>query len=325
MFLLLAFWLLFKILENPRWWLLFGGICGLALITKYTSLVIFPILALYFIIYRYRFWREKYFWYSLIIFIVITAPSWLYNIFLYRATGHFDFQISAFLGQDVPQWSFRLGRELTGGLGRRFTNFWLALFYADSPVFNFLALVSLLYTGWQAVKNKMSALILLTSTTMIFFLWFLVIGSTYRFVIMIIPFLILLIANLFQNLMKRHYNLFLVCFMVFLVAELLFSVNSFFIPAFWGKENITYAKVSSEEKNFGFNELDNYLDDLLKGRYTNFVGEPDYVFLQKLPEEHIDKVKQSGGKPLSIIIVYEDDLNFLLVLSVLNLWLYYEG
>ncbi len=322
---LLIIWLWLKAVEDKRYWLWCGIAIGLGILTKYTILIVFPILFLHAIIFKIKAYKERYFWAGIAAIFIISSPVWLYNIFLYKTRGHFDFQISAAFGQYVPEWSFRMGRELAGGFGRKFFNFWIALRDANSPVFNFLAAFTFLYGCWLAFKKKSRQLLFLICATLLFFCWFLVIGSTYRFVVMIIPFLILLIANLFQNLMARQYKIFIVCLTVFVSAEFLFSVNSFLTPDSFGKENITYAKVNSEEKIFGFNELDDYLSNLLKDQYTNFVGEPDYAFLQKLPIEHIDKMKRGGAQPTSIIIVYDDNLNFLSTLWVLSRRLYYEG
>lgn len=322
---LLIIWLWLKAIENKKYLLWCGVAIGVGILTKYTILIIFPILFLHALIFKIKAHKEKYFWAGLVAVLVVSAPVWLYNIFLYKTRGHFDFQISAALGQQVPEWSFRMGRELAGGVGRRFANFWLALRDGNSTIFNLLAAIAFLSGCWRAFKNNARQSLFLIGVLVLLFCWFMVIGSTYRFVVMIIPFIILLSADMFEDIIEHRKKIFFACLIMFVIVESAFSINSFLLQASFGKENTAYAKINSEEKNFGFNELDDYLDNLLKGQYTNFMGEPDYIFLQKLPVEYIDKMKRAGAKPASIIIVYDDNLNFLSTLWVLNRRLYYEG
>lgn len=316
--LLLALWLLLKTKDDARWWLLVGAAIGLGVIIKYTIAIIVPIVIWYCLVYRIPAHTEKYFWYGVLALVVISAPSWLYNLMLYRAFGHFDFQISGFLGQEVPAWQFRMGRAQVGGLMDRFKNFFLALYFGNSQWFNAASGASMAVVLWTAVKQKNREHQFLFGATMLVYLWFFVIGSTYRFVAMIVPFLILGIASVFFGAAGRHRTpVLLAASGFFLFAELVFSFNTFFVDPPKGKENLSYAKISEETKAVGFNALDAYLDQLFAGRVSALFGSPAYDFLTEIQQRRIGAAKVRGAAPYSVFLIYDHDMNF-----VANLWIF---
>ncbi len=367
--LLLALWFLLHVKEKPQYWLWLGAATGLSLFTKYTTLIIFPIIALYLFIASHKLssrpsrgewrdlgdnpdslrqaqgrlstslryarndknvplslWREKYFWYGIVLFFLFFSPVWLYNIMLYRATGHFDFQISAALGQDVPAWAFRMGRSQVGGLFDRFINFFRALWYTNSPVFNIATALSLITLSSMGIRRKNKTILFVLGSTFIMYLWFFIIGSTYRFVVMIIPLFVLIIAYALQhnannanlmpipacrqagtNIRRIDINS-LIGIIIFL--ELLFSINSFLLSRSMGWQNFTYAKLNEETQNYGFNQLNDYLEQTLRGKVSALFGQPEYQFLTDLQTKNIAKLKDGGATPTALIIIYDNDINF---------------
>lgn len=325
MLILLAFWLWLKITDNKKYWLWLGLICGLGIITKYTFIIIFPLLIWHALIYKNKFYKNSGFWWCLLIIFIVTTPTWLYNLMLYNTRGHFDFQISAMLGQHVPEWTFRMGRVLAGNTSTKLSNFFLALNHGNSIWFNSLSAFSFLslFYFWKKTKEKIYSFLI--GTCILFFGWFIIIGSTYRFVIMIVPWLVLGIAALFSHWQKKHKLSLYIFIALFSVAELFYSINSFLIITSVGTENIAYAKINVETQNFGFNQLGLYLDKTLCGYYSLYMGQPEYDFLTQLAETHIENMKTKNIPPIGVFIVYDKRLNFLASLWTLDRRMYYEG
>lgn len=311
---LLALWLAMKAKDDARYWVAVGATIGLGIITKYTIAIVIPMIALSCIISHLSPLKNRYFWYGVGVMMLISLPSWLYNMMLYRQFGHFDFQISGFLGQDVAQWQYRMGRAQVGGLGDRFRNFFLALYYANSIWFNIAAAISCIFVSYISIKKKNPQTIFLFGATLFMYLWFFIIGSTYRFVVMIIPFLILGISYFFSRSTRRISYAVLPAF---LLAELLFSVNTFFLHPSIGRQTIAYAKISEETQNYGFNELDAHINHFLAGRVSALFGQPAYQFLTDLQTKNIATLKAKGARPYPVLIIYDHDINF-----VANLWLF---
>ena len=324
---MLTLWLVMKAREDdPRWWLAAGASLGLGIITKYSILIIVPVILWYALVYRWKFYRARAFWLGCLAVFLIMTPSWLYNLKLYQARGHFDFQISAFLSQAVPEWSVRFGRSLTGGPKDRAINFFRALHQGGSPVFNGLALVGVLGGIAALWKRRDKAALFLLGTIILFFLWFLVIGSTYRFVVMVVPVLALLIARFISHFPFpiSHY-LSLITLVIFLLFELFYSTNSFLLKQPIGRVNITYAQVNEETQNFGFNQLEDYLRNLLAGKMPKFAGTPEYQFIVAEQTDARARFKRAGREPYPVLIIYEKDLNFLASLWIFTRRLIYEG
>lgn len=324
--LLLIIWLWLKAIEDARYWFWCGIVIGLGILTKYTILIIFPILFLHALLFKIRVYKEKYFWAGLLAILIVSSPVWLYNIFLYKTRGHFDFQISAALNQYVPEWSFRLGRLQAGSLEDRFNNFFVSITSAQSIWFNVACLLSFAYLAVVYLRTKEKKILFLAGTIWLFFLWFLVTGSALRFVVMVVPFLVLLVSLFFERLYINSNRIFIgLLALIFVFLELLFSFNSFMLPQSWGIKNVAYAGANVEMQNFGFNQLDVYLDELLNNKYTYFLGTPEYNFLNQFPDDYIAKMKLAGSDSLPIIIVFDKNLNFLSSLWVFDRRLYYQG
>lgn len=325
MLLLLAFLLWLKIADDKKYWRWLGVVCGLGIITKYTFIIIFPLLVWHALMHKNKFYKTGGFWWCLLIIFIVATPTWLYNLMLYSARGHFDFQISALLGQEVPEWTFRMGRVLAGNTATKISNFFLALNHGNSIWFNALAVVSVLslFYFWKKTKEKIYPFLI--GVYILFFGWFLVIGSTYRFVIMVVPWMILGVAALFANWQKKHKLSLYIFITLFILAEIIYSANSFLTNKSIGPKNIAYAEINAETQNFGFNQLEQYLNKTLGGYYSLYMGEPEYDFLTQLAETHIEKMKDKNTPPLGVFIIYDKCLNFLASLWTLDKRMYYEG
>ncbi len=371
-FLLLTLLLWMLAIERGKWWLwtLWGVSLGLGVLTKYTSIIIVPILVLHALLFRGREeslisriffflavgqkrskgtarpvsslrknnilfdygkqgrlhgYRRRGFWCGICAIVVITSPIWLYNLLLYRAFGHFDFQLSALFGQEVSEWAVRLGRAQTGDLSDRFFLFFRSLFQANSQWFNGVAIIAFVVASLRSIWKKDKTLLFLLGGAVVTWLWFFVIGSTYRFVVMIIPWLVLLVAWMFSLLCIKQKRIGLTFVAFFFIAEFLFSINTFYRLRPLGAERVAYAEIREEVEIFGFNEVDQYLNNFFKGRVSALFGQPEYSFLIELVENRIQNAKERGAASLSILLIYDDELPMLSKLWTFQRRLYYDG
>ncbi len=329
-FIFLVIWLwLFSIEKKKLWlWIIWGASLGLAIITKYTTVIVIPMLLLHALIFGHKIHKNKHLWLGLIATVITTFPTWMYNLALYNAVGHFDFQISAFLKQETPNWTSRLGRERVGGLSDRFRLFFQAMHQASSWLFNILASLSIITALLVLIKKRNKALLFIVGSTILMYLWFFIIGSTYRFVVMIIPFFTILIAWSISELMNQGKIIrwaSISIFIIILVLESLFTANSFYIQPSIGKVNIAYAQINEETQNLGFNELDNFLNTKLDGKLSALFGQPEYKFLVDVQNDHIKRAEKEGDTKTPILIIYDINLNFLGKLWTLQRRLIYEG
>ena len=328
-FSLLILWLWLKALEQNKrlWWLLWGMALGLGVITKLTVLIIIPILLTYALIYRRPFFKNRFFWQGLGMAALFSSPVWLYNLFLYKNFGHFDFQISAALGQYVEKWQFRQGRVMVGGVLPRFRFFFETLYQSNSIIFNYLTIFSTLGALYLFLKKKSKLALFLLSAMVLEGLWFLVTGSTLRFVVMIIPYFVLLITYIFAKLFEwgRFNRIIFSVLALFLAGELLFTANSFLISPSWGKTNLDYAPINVEMRNFGWNELNDYLDNYLAGKTSAAFGKPLHQFMVDLHNAEIERAARAGREKYALVIIYDYDFNFLSRLWTFQRRLIYYG
>lgn len=326
---LLIWWLWLKAVEKKdwRWWCIWGAVLGLGVIAKYTILIIVPILLFHALIYKHYFWKDKLFWYGVLCFFVASSPSWMYNLLLYRDFGHFDFQISALLGQYVEKWQFRQGRIMVGSLSNKIKFFFEVFIQANSILFNSAIIISLISTVFIFFKKRSKILYFLSAAVVLEALWFTVIGSTFRFVVMIIPYLSLLIAFIFSEIiaLEKYKKIIYGVLAIFIIGEMLFSVNTFLLLRPWGKQNIAYAQINTETQNFGFNQINDYLDNELKNKVSGAFGKPEYQFMADLHNKAIKVAKEKNYESYPIIVIYDKNFNFLSTLWTFQRRLMYYG
>lgn len=330
--LLIFLYALTRVPRDPRWWYGAWALFGIGIITKYTTLIFAPIGILFILLFRRQWYKDRAWWRGLLLFIVLTSPTWLYNIMLYATRGHFDFQLSAAFHQDVPEWTVRLGRTLVGDLKTRFTYFFAALHQGGTLSFLLLTITAVWYAVVKLItardkKNFDRPLFFLLGSMFFLYGWFFVIGSTYRFVVMIVPLFVLLAAWMIDQVLS-HINYpraFGVLFLAFFVFETAYTINSYLLPRRLGVKNITYAEISDETQNFGFNQVGAYLEKLLDGRMTFFAGQPEYQFLADVQNERLERALQRGARPEPLMIIFDKNLNFLASLWYFQRYLVYDA
>lgn len=147
-------------LENKKYWPAFGASLGLLLLTKYTAIFFIPAVIIYLAIQKRELFRARELYFvggTAFLFLMIPI---IYNLMMYRATGHFDLQISRLLGQDSP-W------HLSGATGSFFANLANIFFFIGrSASFPYLGLFlgGVIWSFFRAKKYILPLLCLLFLT-----------------------------------------------------------------------------------------------------------------------------------------------------------------
>lgn len=305
-FILLTSYFFLRALKNSNNFLWAGLFLGLAFLTKYTTLILAPIFITYLILFRRDLLKNKKLWLGILIALIIFSPIIIYNLKLYQASGHFDFQFSYILGQNPEVWKVAPGKTEIGSLADRIHNFLPTLVTTNSWLFLLLFLISLP----RLIKNKF---LLISFAYLILLL--LIIGPTVRFLTMLTPLMALAIGlNFWKPGFRWKPGFFLA---VFLTVELFYSINSQLLPYPRGPEFWTFAqKARAENYNWGYNELDNYFKKELAGKMPALAFEPKYQFINAIQQKNLEQAKKQNLESYPALIIYDDKL-----LKIPQLWI----
>jgi 4-amino-4-deoxy-L-arabinose transferase-like glycosyltransferase len=332
---ILCFW---KFLKDRRYWWVFGLTLGLVALTKYNGVFLLPVYFSYLIIDWKKFgsvFKDWRFYGAFLIAVIVFSPVIAYNIFLYKATGHFDVQISYLLGQATPEWTVLIGK-----LQAPFSDFWKNLIYTKTeasgtffPVVSYgylfaaLVLAGLIFTFFDAYRSR-GALpqpipkikkISDVSFNSYAFIWlyfvFLTlllvkIGSAHRFLAMYGPIAVILIALFLDFLCgfvkTSKWNL---AFRFLAIAFLLFEISRSIY--------MNYAYFGSVY-DYGVIKLDQYLTEELRGTKSAVIPEADNRHLTEIINK-FSKRKLPNAEPRFTLMVYNDNV----VLTTLQ-WIFYR-
>lgn len=180
---------------NKKYKILFGVFLAFALLSRYTALWIMPIFLLYFLIRdkSLKFLKDKYLWYSILVFFGTLIPWFIYGIFEYNnPIGAFihGFKASGYWG-GLQSWHF-------------FFDYWWQMFSVIGIIF-VIALVCILYKK-EFFKKEIYLLL-------IWFVFFLGMAiymphKEDRFILAIAP-IIALISGYFIGKIRKHKKLIL--------------------------------------------------------------------------------------------------------------------
>lgn len=309
-FLLLASYLFIKALEKDKYFLWLGLALGLAFLTKYNCFILAPIFVTYLLMFNRRKLLSKKLWLGAIISLAIFSPVIIYNIFLYRAVGHFDFQFSYIFGQDPEAWKYMPGKE-TGGILDRLAHTPIYLFRTQSPVFlaafiaSFVSFIFLLARKTKETLSNNSLIVItiayLTALVIIF------IGPAYRFLAMLTPFMAIGVGALFASALttpsptKR--KILSSAFAAIIVFEIFFSINNLFIYGFKKTDWLSTTHTWQEYKPEGYSALGKYFDKEFSGKMPLLSFNVKYKFLSGRQEKYLAKAVASGAAPYPAIVI----------------------
>lgn len=241
---------------------------GLAVISKYTAGFLVLAIFIFLLLFRRSVFKNKKFWWSVLLFFVVLLPVIIYNFKVFQARGHFDAVISSVLGMQTEDFSALAGRTVDLNPVVGFVNVIKSLTQTSSAVFIVLFIISILYFIFKIVKKraKHSEVFVFLSLTM-GLIMFSFIGHEFRFLLVLIPFFIMLavlmIYDLFVFLNQKDFKianiLVIVLLVLVLAGEAFYSINTNLSVKPVGASPLVYS--DSRFYSHGFNGLDNYLLD----------------------------------------------------------------
>jgi hypothetical protein len=310
-FLLLSAYLFLEAKERKKYYYWLGIALGFALLTKYTTGVLIPVFLTYLLLYRRADCKLKQVWLSAVIAIFIFSPVIIYNIQLYRAAGHFDFQLSYIAGQNPEVWNVAPGKEEFPSLTSRIVAFIPNIIQFNSWIFFGMFAAAFLFM-LRGIKNH--ALILL----IIFWISILVIGfigPALRFLAMLTPFMALAIASIIPTI-RLSDNIRNRVIIVILLAEIMYTGNTQLLTYPKGPELWAWSSVRYENYNWGYHELDMWMREKTDGKMPALAFEPKYHFIEEIHKTALAKAERAGKKPYPALFVYDKNIQ-----SIAQLWI----
>ncbi len=313
-FILLSSYFFLRALDEKKYFLWTGAALGLGLLAKYNVLVMVPIFISYLALFRRDVFRKKYFWIGVAISFLVFSPVIVYNIMMYRQTGHFDFQFSYIFGQDPTVWKSAPGKEAMPTLTDRVHYFFPYLFNTNSLTLLLLVLPAL----WVLFKKRLWFPVLAIA-------WMLLllsrIGPTYRFLTMLVPFLVIAVGifidRIYDPLARKGPVVMPVLVALLLGWETLYSTNSLVLNYPIGPQPILFSHLRYDNYNWGYNELSDYLDGELAGKFPALTFEARYKFIEKIQDASIKLARDLGWRPSHALLIYDGNIS-----SPAQLWIF---
>jgi len=321
-FILLASYLFLKSLENSKYLIKVGVVIGLALLTKYTSIVLIPIFLTYLALFKPTYLKKKYFWIGTFLAILIFSPVITYNMMLYINEGHFDFQVSHIVGQSIEEWQSTPGKEI-GSLSDRIENFVPRLISTNSWLLLSLFIFSVLgflFSLFKNTKVNISKHKFLIISFIFLLILISLIGPSYRFLTMLTPFFALSIAVFINYIYDKFSSkkILLVLFGLFVLFELSYSTNNQLLDYPVGPSPWLSSEVRFENYNWGYNNLNEYLKNELEDKMPAISFDMRYQFLQDIRDKSIEQDLNRGLTPYPALIIYSRGFDKLAKLWVLD-------
>ena len=295
-FILLASYLFLRAVRQKRSFVSTGIVVGLAFLTKYNSLILILIFGTYLLFFHRVYLKDRKLWLSAAVAVLIFSPVIIYNLMLYRAVGHFDFQLSYIFGQSPKEWPVAPGKEI-GTLLVRAHDFLPRIIGSNSWLFLVVSAVSLLF-----LRNAFIAISLV---------WFLVllavIGPSFRFLTILSPFLALSTGALFGKFLERRKYVILLLIPI-ATFEIFYTVNNQIAYYPVGPSPWFSSKVRYENYNWGNNELAEFFKKEFTGKIPALTFPMKYKFLEDTQESFMKSDKKKGTMFYPALVV--TDVNF---------------
>jgi len=312
-FLLLSSYLFLRAVHADHSFVLAGVAVGLALLTKYNAVVLVPLFGVYLLLHHRAAFKRKDLWLSVAVAALVFSPVIIYNIMLYHAVGHFDFQFSYVFGQNPAVWPEAPGKE-TGTLLERAGDFFPRLVSSHSWLFLLLAAISLVFLRNAFVVTALASLLLLIA----------VIGPAYRFLTMLTPFLALSIGNWLAPIAEKK-KLLLVFLSAVALFEIVYSVNNQIAHYPKGPTPWLSSKVRYENYNWGNNELGEFFKKEFARKVPAATFEMRYSFIERAQDASIVRGTRKGYASYPALIITHGNFDRGAKLWVLDRLQIYHG
>lgn len=343
-FILLASHFFLRGLNNRRAFVWAGIAFGFGLLAKYTVAIIAPILLTHAALFRRDVFYKKELWLGALLTLVIFSPVLLYNIGLYQAAGHFDFQLSYIFGQDPDVWKVAPGKDI-GTFADRVKNFvprlvatnswlFLALFGVALAVFLAKFLLPVIpgllvrrscggggtrnpgrsYSNVLeniGIRNGVWFVAIALSWTVLLMLK---IGPSYRFLTMLTPWVALAVGMVLVGAYERLRDAGMgkaafVAFAVMLMFENAYAINNEIADYPVGPTKWFASKVRYENYNWGYNELGDYFTKEFEGKAPAITFDVKYKFLETLRDAALAKANAGGALLYPALVITEGNFD----------------
>jgi len=317
---LLNIYCFFRFLEDRKKWVFFGITFGLVFLTKYIGIFLLPVYIIYLFIISIlrrsdprkldilKDWR-LYAAFSLA--LVLFFPVVIYNIFLFKTTGHFDLQFAYLFNQSTPEWQVSFGKTQDP-----FSDVLINLGAMYSIPFLLLAAAGLCYLIFSFYKSyrtdkfnwpNRDYLIFWLLNFVFMTLLLVAIGSAFRFISLYVFTAVILIIYLFDYFFKKYGGIiFKILISVFLVYELFFTIEGVFLTF----------------PDFGVQKLDQYLNTVFDNQRSALGPSLSNPHLDEIVQIYAGKYFSSGKQWM---IVYDENVALSTRLWVFTRRLYYRG
>ena len=287
-FMLLTIHFFLKSLEAGKFFYWTIGALGLAFLMKYISIVLLPVFLIYWYFRKREVLTVKRLAIGAVLFLAVISPVIVYNIGLYAARGHFDFQISYFLKQQVPEWAVRPGREV-GTFWEKFYNFFKNFWQYGGAV---MVLTAVLAAAGVVRRRKEAPYFFVGLTILFLLLLFLVVGPQERFLSLLAPFWAMALAATLLGRAASRFRYVLLGLFVVLELALAFNTNLKVHPV--GSQGMLYTLLRRESNIWGYNQLDDYFTGLMAGRYPKANFPLRFAFTRPLQEDALRQAREQG-------------------------------
>src|SRR3989338_3851342 len=300
-FIALAVYFFFKFLQNHKFCWALGLALGLCFLAKYSTFFLVPSFLVYIFVTDRRLFKNKQLYLAAALSILVFSPVLIYNVMMYKTTGHFDYQFSRLFHQASP-WV----APGVAGVGNPLV---LLKNYATGANYLYLFL-ALAGTGFALFKKKLRFFGLGLLFLILFFLFT---GAAVQHQnllnLFLAPGLGWLAAN-FSS--KKVFKIFVWTTAVYFF---LFAFNSHILIKPVLEQYSGWTVSAAPSVNRGIYQLDKYLDDLIERENIKSVRD-DYA---EIKSKKPSLKRKYGTKPEALeipyrqypqMIIYDDNLNW---------------
>jgi len=308
-FVLLSVYYFLRALEREKYFIHFGLLLGLSFLCKYTAFFLIPVFFFYLLFQKREIFKSRKFWIGLLLCFIVFSPVLIYNLKMYQTRGHFDMQFASLFKQDMSDWS-NIQRSVSTNFSEQLLSVWNSLQSSFSPIIFYLFFISLGFILFQCIfqKNNCRKHYLIILLLIFLTLFFILTKAGSYFSSIYIPFVIIIISySLIKwiDFFRQKQKYILICLLCLpAIYIIFFTVNTNLLYQTKGEEGKMYAKIRLE--NFGFNQLEEFLNDKIKikDRSLNEINTYQDLFLTN------SKGVLKANPEVLDVFIFDENLNW---------------
>ncbi|OGG87180.1 hypothetical protein A3B87_03090 [Candidatus Kuenenbacteria bacterium RIFCSPHIGHO2_02_FULL_39_13] len=331
-------WVKFIKTDNNKYLYLLFIFFSLALMSKYTAVFLPVAFLAHLLFFRREVFKRKELYLACLIFILILSPVIIYNIGLYQTRGHFDAALASFLGQETDDFFSLRNREISPNFFHGLKSIFNNLLQVMSLPAWLLFLTAIIYNIYKIIRGEREKYFVFLAGLASAFILLALAGAGSRFLIILMPFIVLLIGVLLAEAsfkinqkilfiptpsrtpcglaagMNGGFKSFLrglipsrkvwgfILMAIIFSWELAYNINSNFLTRPLTRNFLLYSQENLGAKKFGFNKLDKYLRDEV------FINDLDLQRPKRLKDIDIRAIDYADH--YGLIYFFDDSLNW---------------